>query len=68
VETNLVLFDLAPTLRCDAAAFCKALHERGVWMLPTAARRVRAVTNLEVDTSMIDRATAIMADVVRSHS
>jgi hypothetical protein len=37
-------------------------------MLPTAARRVRAVTNLEVDTSMIDRATAIMAEIVRSHS
>lgn len=68
VETNLVLFDLAPTLRCDAGAFCKVLHERGVWMLPTAARRVRAVTSLEVDASMIDRATAIMADVVRSHS
>ncbi len=68
VDTNLVLFDLAPTLRLDGAGLCKALHERGVWMLPTASRRVRAVTSLEVDAAMIDRAVGELDGIVRSHS
>jgi threonine aldolase len=68
VETNLVLFDLAPTLRCDAAALCHALHERGVWMLPTAPRRVRAVTSLEVTAPMIDRALSTLAEVAHAHA
>jgi threonine aldolase len=67
IETNLVLFDLAPSIRCDAATLCAALHERGVWMLPTATRRVRAVTSLEVDAAMIDRALIALAEVARAH-
>lgn len=56
VQTNIVLFDLSPSLGMDAAGLCEALRQRGVWMLPTSPRRVRAVTSLEVDTAMIERA------------
>ncbi|MDX2131203.1 MAG: GntG family PLP-dependent aldolase [Planctomycetota bacterium] len=62
VETNIVYIDLAPGLGVDAPALCERLAVRGVLMLPTGARRVRAVTHLDVDDRGIDAAI----DAVRS--
>ena len=51
VETNIVVFAVP-----DAPAFCAALEAAGVTMLALDARRVRAVTHLDVDDDGIDRA------------
>jgi threonine aldolase len=40
----------------DAHAFCTALAQRGIRMIPMGAGRVRAVTHLDVDEDGIDRA------------
>jgi threonine aldolase len=66
VETNIVYFDLSPSLRADAAGFCRALGERGVLMLPTAARRVRAVTHLDAPRAQVQRAAAVLKDLAAS--
>jgi threonine aldolase len=42
-ETNIVLFATP-----DALAFARRARERGVWMNPVDARRLRAVTHLDV--------------------
>jgi threonine aldolase len=55
VQTNMVFFDLAPTLG-PAAEFCAKLRALGVWMLPTAPQRIRAVCHLDVDRARIDLA------------
>ncbi len=55
LETNLLFFEVDPKLG-TAAEFCARLRERGVWMLPTGPRTVRAVTHLDVDEGMIGRA------------
>jgi threonine aldolase len=52
VETNIVLFDVPR----DAEALCRALAEEGVAMGAFGARRVRAVTHLDVDRAGIERA------------
>jgi threonine aldolase len=51
VETNIVVFAVP-----DAPAFCAALGRDDVVMLPLDARRVRAVTHLDVDDAGIERA------------
>jgi threonine aldolase len=51
VETNIVIFTVP-----DAAAFCAALEAEGVRMGALDARRVRAVTHLDVDDAGIGRA------------
>jgi threonine aldolase len=51
VETNIVVFGMP-----DAVAFCAALEAEGVRMGALDARRVRAVTHLDVDDAGIDRA------------
>ena len=51
VETNIVVFEVA-----TAAAFCAALEADGVLMGTLDARRVRAVTHLDVDDAGVDRA------------
>jgi len=53
VETNIVIFAVP-----DAPAFCAALDRAGVTMIPLDARRVRAVTHLDVDDDGIDAALA----------
>ncbi|MBL8746947.1 MAG: aminotransferase class I/II-fold pyridoxal phosphate-dependent enzyme [Phycisphaerae bacterium] len=55
VETNIVYVDIDPSLGL-AADFCKRMHSRGVWMLPTAPQRFRAVTHMDVSAEQIDRA------------
>lgn len=56
VESNLVFFDLGAALPFDGAGFCERMAARGVLMLPTAPRRVRAVTHLDVSRDGTDRA------------
>jgi threonine aldolase len=51
VDTNIVVFDVP-----DARAFVAALKADDVIMGPIDARRVRAVTHLDVDADGIDRA------------
>jgi threonine aldolase len=51
VDTNIVVFSVP-----DAAAFAFALREEGVIVGPLDARRVRAVTHLDVDREGISRA------------
>ena len=53
VETNILIFGVP-----DAPAFCAALEEDGVTMIPLDARRVRAVTHLDVDGAGIEQAIA----------
>jgi threonine aldolase len=64
VETNLVYFDVAGTGR-SAAAFGEALLARGVRVTEMGATRIRAVTHLDVDAAMIDRAIAAIAELAR---
>ncbi|HEY7958008.1 MAG TPA: low-specificity L-threonine aldolase [Polyangia bacterium] len=49
VETNIVVWDLAPEVPLDAAAFVERARERGVLLNAMGPRRVRAVTHLDVD-------------------
>jgi threonine aldolase len=56
VETNIVYVEIAPEAPIDAAGLCAALGKRGVLALPTAQRRVRFVTHLDVDDAGIERA------------
>jgi threonine aldolase len=51
VETNIVVFRVP-----DAPALCERLQRDGVWMVALDARRVRAVTHLEVSREGIDAA------------
>ena len=51
VETNIVIFEVP-----DALATCGALWEQGVQLVPLDARRIRAVTHLDVDRAGIERA------------
>jgi threonine aldolase len=51
VETNILVFAVP-----DAPAFCDALARANVLVIPLDARRVRAVTHLDVDDAGIERA------------
>jgi threonine aldolase len=59
VETNIVYFDVDQALG-SAAELCERLKREGVWMLPVAPQRVRAVTHLDVDAAGIDRAIEVL--------
>lgn len=65
VETNLVYFDIAGT-GLDAAGFAAAALARGVRVTEMGATRIRAVTHLDVDRPMIERAIASIGEVVRA--
>lgn len=66
IETNMVFFDLHPSWGVTAAEFSERLRARGVRMLPTAARRLRAVCHLDVSPSAIDQAVLIVGEVARA--
>jgi len=55
VQTNMVFFDVDPSLGTGAQVAQK-LRGAGVWVLPTAPRRIRAVCHLDVPASSIDEA------------
>jgi threonine aldolase len=51
VETNIVIFEVP-----DAIATCGTLWQQGVQLVPLDARRIRAVTHLDVDRAGIELA------------
>jgi threonine aldolase len=61
-ETNIVMIDLEEGL--DPATVLAGLAERGVWMVQFGARRLRAVTHLDVDDEGIERAGKALGEVV----
>jgi threonine aldolase len=64
VETNLVYFDVAAT-GLSAVKFAEALLAERVRVTPMGASRVRAVTHLDLDEAMIDRAIDAIGRVAR---
>jgi len=64
VETNLVYFDVGATGQ-SAAAFAEALLARGVRVTDMGPTRIRAVTHLDVDAAMIERAIAVVRECVQ---
>jgi threonine aldolase len=62
VETNIVIFHLAPSAP-DAATVVARAAERGVLVFAFGPRTVRAVTHLDVSRAHCDRAAAVLAEV-----
>ena len=62
VETNIVYFEVEESLGA-AKDLCDCLHAAGVWMLPVAPQRIRAVAHLDVSSDDIERAIATIARV-----
>jgi len=63
-ETNIVIVTLEhPAL--EPAAVLRALEARGVRMVPFGARRLRAITHLDVDDAGVARAVAGLGETVR---
>jgi threonine aldolase len=66
VETNIVVWELAPEVPFDAAGFVARARERGLLLHPVAERRLRAVTHLDVDAKACTAAAEIAAAVLRA--
>jgi len=64
VETNIVIFDVDPR-HGTAADLAGRLRSAGVWLLPTAPQKARAVTHLDVSAAQIDEAVAAFRAVCR---
>lgn len=65
VQTNIIIFDLDDRLP-EAPELVQRFRDQGVWMLPTAPRRVRAVTHLDLRSEQIDEAIARVGGVLRA--
>jgi len=63
-QTNIVMLDL---VRDDDTAdrVIPRLAERGVLVVPFAAKRLRAVTHLDVSRADVERAAGVIAEVLR---
>jgi hypothetical protein len=59
----MVYFDLDSALPFDAAELCKRMATERVKMLPTAPRRIRAVTHCWVTRDEVIEATQVIAHV-----
>ncbi|MGB9689561.1 low-specificity L-threonine aldolase [Thermogutta sp.] len=66
VETNILLFDVAPEWG-TAAQLSQILKEHGVLMLATAPQRIRAITHLDVTSCDVDEALGILRHVMAQH-
>jgi threonine aldolase len=66
VETNIVIWELSPEVPCDAAGFVAKAREHGLYLNAIAARRVRAVTHLDVDGAACSTAAEIATRILRS--
>lgn len=62
VQTNIVVFDLAPGAP-DAATMVARAFERGVLLFAFGARKVRATTHLQVTREQCVRAGDILAEI-----
>lgn len=63
VDTNIVIFDVAPELG-TAAEIAARLRQHGVLMMAIGRQQVRAVTHLDVNSADTDRAIAALGAVV----
>jgi threonine aldolase len=65
VETNLVFFEVSPDWG-TAHDLASALSARNVRMYDVGPQRLRACTHLDVDAPGIDRAVAVIGEVLAS--
>ena len=66
-DTNIVIAELEhPAL--DPRAVLESLAARGVWMVGFGARRIRAITHLDVDDDGVARSIEVFQSVVRERS
>lgn len=65
VRTNLVYFSLSPEAPCDGPALVERLRARGVEIGAMDARRLRAVTHLDVSAEDVERAADAIADCLQ---
>jgi threonine aldolase len=63
VQTNILVFDLAPDAP-SAEALVEMARARGVLMFAFGARRVRLVTHLDVSRAQCEQAADILAELV----
>ncbi|HEY2744336.1 MAG TPA: beta-eliminating lyase-related protein, partial [Polyangia bacterium] len=66
VETNIVIWDLAADVPMDGAGFVARARDKGLLLNAVAARRLRAVTHLDVDAKACTAAAEIAAAVLRA--
>jgi threonine aldolase len=66
VETNIVIWDLAADVPMDGAAFVARARDKGLLLNAVGARRLRAVTHLDVDAKACTAAAEIAAAVLRA--
>jgi threonine aldolase len=65
IETNIVMIDLAPPAP-GAEVVVQHARERGLLLASVSARRIRAVTHLDVDGAACERAAAILVEILRA--
>jgi threonine aldolase len=63
VQTNIVIFDLKKTGR-SSGDFLKTLAGRGVLAVPVDNDKVRMVTHLDVDRHGVEKAAAVVKEVL----
>jgi threonine aldolase len=63
VRSNIVIFDCQGTGK-TAVELCDVLREKGIWALDTAIYSVRFVTHYDVDRTGIERALAVLEEVL----
>jgi len=68
VVTNIVFFELDAAIANDASTFCQQAAARGVLMLPTGSRRIRAVTHADVSCGQVETALEIIRHISDSCS
>ena len=66
VETNIVIWDLLPEVPIDAADFVTRARAAGLLLNAIGARRIRAVTHLDVDAAACAAGAEIAAAVLRA--
>lgn len=63
VQTNIVVFRLAPGMP-DAATLVAQARERGVLIVAFGPRTLRAVTHLDVTAAQVERAAAVLRELL----
>lgn len=61
VETNIVLFDIAPELKVEQVV--KAFKDKGVLCNATSNKTIRFVTHLDISSTMIDQTVSIISQL-----
>ncbi len=63
-STNMVFFDLAPTVRASALEVAEKLKAHGILVSPSGQRRFRLVTHYWIDDSAVDKTVAAFAETL----